>query len=99
MTRVFYASVIPAMAAAAIAYFGYYTVWGTRGLLALSDTNARLAVESEQLSSLTAQRQKLQHRIRLLAPGHEDPDLIGEVAHDQLLGSTAGEIAIPRKHP
>ena len=55
VTRIFAASVIPAIAAAAIAYFGYYTIWGTRGLLALYDTishaqyNQQLALENFML--------------------------------------------------
>jgi cell division protein FtsB len=99
VTRFFGILVIPAICGATIAYFGYYTICGTRGLLALTETRARLAVANEQLASLTDQRKRLEHRIQLLQPGSVDPDLVEEIAREQLLGSAPGEIAIPRhKH-
>ena len=52
MTRFFAALVMPAICTAAVAYFGYYAIWGTRGLVALSDTQARLEVRQEQLAGL-----------------------------------------------
>jgi cell division protein FtsB len=96
VTRFFGALVVPAICAAAIAYFGYYTVWGARGLLALSDTRARLAVADDQLASLKDDRRRLEHRIHLLQPGAADPDLVEEIARSQLLGSTPGQIVVPR---
>jgi len=96
VTRFFGALVIPAVCGAAVAYFGYYTIWGTRGLLALTDTQARLSIAQEQLSQLKDDRGRLEHRIQLLQPGAVDPDLVEEIARAQLLGSTPGQIAIPR---
>jgi len=96
VTRFFGTLVIPAICGATVAYFGYYTICGTRGLLALTDTNARLAVAREQLASLTDQRNRLEHRIQLLKPGSVDPDLVEEIARQKLLGSVPGQIAIPR---
>jgi cell division protein FtsB len=96
VSRFFGILVIPAISAAAIAYFGYYTLWGTRGLLALADTRARLSVEQEKLASLSDQRARLEKRIRLLRSGAEDPDLVEEVARGQMLGSVPGPIAVPR---
>lgn len=98
VTRLFANLVIPALCAATVAYFGYYTIWGTRGLLALSDTHARLAVQQEQLASLKDDRARLEHRIKLLEPGSVDPDMVEEVARDQLLDSAPGQIAVPRIH-
>ena len=97
VTRFFGALVFPAICAAFVAYFGYYTICGSRGLLALTDTRARLAVASDQLSQITDERQRLEHRIELLKPGQADPDLVEELARAQLLGSAPGQIAIPRQ--
>jgi cell division protein FtsB len=97
VARVFAALVIPAISAAAVAYFGYYAIWGTRGLMALSDTQARLAVRQEQLASLKSRREKLQHRIKLLEPGSVDPDLVEELARSQLLEGAPGQVAVPRR--
>ena len=66
VTRFFGILVIPAISAAAIAYFGYYTLWGTRGLIALADYRARLSLEQDKLVSLSDQRSRLERRIRLL---------------------------------
>jgi cell division protein FtsB len=96
VTRFFGILVMPAISAAFVAYFGYYTLWGARGLLALADVQARLSVQQERLASLSDQRSHLERRIRLLQNGAEDPDLIEEIARSQMLGSTPGQIAIPR---
>jgi cell division protein FtsB len=97
VTRFFGALVIPAICGAAVAYFGYYTIWGSRGLLALTDTQARLAVVQDQLASLSDDRRRLEHRIQLLQPGSVDADMVEEIARAQLLGSTPGEIVVPRQ--
>lgn len=99
VTRFFSALVIPAICAATVAYFGYYTVWGARGLVALSNVNARLAVREDQLASLKGKRARLAHRIKLLEPGSVDPDMVEEVARTQLLEAAPGQVAVPRHSP
>ena len=96
MTRFFAALVIPAISAAAVVYFGYYMIWGARGLVALSDTQARLEVRQEQLAALKSERVRLQHRIALLKKGSVDPDMVEEVARSQLLEGAPGQVAVPR---
>jgi cell division protein FtsB len=97
VTRFFGILVIPAISAAAILYFGYYAIWGTRGLIALADVSARLSVQEERLATLGDQRSRLEHRIQLLKNGAEDPDLVEELAREQMLGSTPGQVAVPRE--
>ena len=96
MTRFFAASVLPAIAIAVTAYFGYYTVCGPRGLVALGDANAKLTVENAKLADLQGTRERMQHRIDLLAFGHADPDLVTELARSQMLASSPGQVAVPR---
>jgi cell division protein FtsB len=96
VTRFFGILVIPAICAAAVTYFGYYTVWGTRGLLALAGVQARLSIQEERLASLSGQRARLERRIHLLRDGSEDRDLVEEIARGQMLDSTPGQIAVPR---
>jgi cell division protein FtsB len=98
VTRFFGILVIPAVSAAAILYFGYYLIWGTRGLIALADVSHRLSAQEQQLAMLAGQRDRLEHRIKLLQNGAEDPDLVEELAREQMLGSTPGQIAVPREH-
>ena len=98
VTRFFGILVIPAVSAAAILYFGYYLIWGTRGLIALADVSHRLSVNQQQLATLAGRRSRLEHRIKLLQNGAEDPDLVEELAREQMIGSTPGQIAVPREH-
>jgi cell division protein FtsB len=94
VTRFFGNLVIPAVSAAAISYFGYYAIWGTRGLIALTDVKARLSVQEARSDALAAQRARLEKRIQLLHS--EDPDVIEEVAREQMLGSAAGQVVVRR---
>jgi cell division protein FtsB len=92
----FGALVWPAIAGAAIAYFGYHLVLGPRGLLALEDARAKLGIRQEQLAQASAARERLQHRISLLEPGSVDPDLVEELARGQLMDGAPGQVAVPR---
>lgn len=96
VTRFFATLVIPALSAAVVAYFGYYTIFGTRGLNALYDTRAQLSVQQEQLASIKSEHAKLAHRIKLLEPGSVDPDMVEEVAREQMLDSAPDQVAVPR---
>jgi len=95
--RFFGASVIPAICTAIIAYFGYYAVSGTRGYRAYANVNSELAIQQQKLASVRGARMRLEHRIGLLESGHVDRDMVEEVEREQLLGSTPGQIAVPRE--
>lgn len=97
-TRFFGLLIVPAVSAAAILYFGYYAIWGTRGLLALSEVRSETVVQEGKLATVSGRRASLEKRIQLLRSGSEDPDLIEEVARSQMLGSTPGQVAVPRPH-
>jgi cell division protein FtsB len=89
-------SVIPAISLAVVCYFGYYTIWGERGILALSDTDARLGVEREQLAQAQDRRVRLQHRIALMRSGHPDQDLIEELARREFMMGAPGTFSVHR---
>ena|ERR1051326_4016529 len=95
VARVVGALVVPVICAATVAYFGYFTIWGERGLAALASARANLSAEQQQLARLKGARERLQHRIALVR--HADPDILQELRRDQLLGADAGEVAVPRK--
>ena len=98
MTRFFGVSVIPAICTAIIAYFAYYAISGTRGYHAYDTVTGELATREQKLAYIRSERMRLQHRVDLLESGHVDPDMLQEIARDQMLGSTPGQIAIPRKN-
>ena len=96
VTRYFGLSILPAITCAVVAYFGYYAVWGERGMLALSDTQARLGVQKELLAQKQDTRARLEHRIALMRPGSADADLVEELARRQLMLGAPNQIAVPR---
>jgi len=96
VTRFFSASILPAICAAIVAYFGYYAIWGERGALALANTRAALGVQQEKLAQARDARVRLQHRIALLQPGSVDPDLVEELSRGELMNSAPDQVAIPR---
>jgi cell division protein FtsB len=94
VTRFFSYSVLPAITCAVVAYFGYYAVYGERGMLALADVNARLGIEQKALADARGDRLRLEHRISLMRAG--DPDLVEELAHKQLMIGAPNQVAMPR---
>ena len=94
VARVVGALIVPAICAAAIAYFGYFTIWGERGLMALASARTQLDSEQERLASVRGDRERLEHRIDLVRSG--DPDILQELRRKQLLGAGTGEVAVPR---
>lgn len=96
VTRFFGISVLPAVAFAVVSYFGYYAIWGERGMVALSEARARLDVQKDQLAQAHAARLRLEHRISLMHASAADPDLVEELARSQLMIGGPGQIAVPR---
>jgi cell division protein FtsB len=96
VTRIFAMSVLPAISLAVMAYFGYYAIWGERGVLALSDVQAQLGVQKEQLAQAQDARVRLEHRIALMRPGSADADLVEELARSQLMLGAPNQVAVSR---
>ncbi len=94
VTRFFGHSVLPAIAFAVVAYFGYYAVWGERGLLVLSDVQARLGVQKQELADAVDRRARLEHRLALMRDG--DPDVVEELARRQLTIGAPGQVGVAR---
>lgn len=95
VSRIFGVLVVPAITVAVVAYFGAYTIWGARGVLALEDTQARLGIQQQQLVQLQDSRAKLEHRIALME-NNPDPDLVEELARGQLMDGAPNQVAVPR---
>jgi cell division protein FtsB len=94
VTRFFGMSVLPAICVAVVAYFGYYAIWGERGMMALSEIQGRLTLQKQQLAQAEAARARLQHRIDLIQAG--DTDVVEEYARSQLMIGGPGQVAVPR---
>jgi cell division protein FtsB len=95
VTRIFGVLVVPAITVAVVTYFGAYTIWGNRGVLALEDIQAQLGIQQEQLAALQDARARLEHRIALME-NNPDPDLVEELARGQLMDGAPNQVAVPR---
>jgi len=96
VSRFFGALVLPALTIAVICYFGFYAVWGERGLFQLEDARARLGVGQAQLAQIQGDRDRLAHRIQLMEGNSADPDLVEELARGQLMDGAPNQVAVPR---
>ncbi len=96
VTRFFSALVLPTVTAVLVGYFGYFAIWGERGMLALQSVQAHLDLSRDQLAQMKDQRVRLQHRINLMEPGSADPDLVEELARGQLMDGAPNQVAVPR---
>jgi cell division protein FtsB len=95
VSRFFTVLVIPAITIAVVSYFGFYAIWGNRGVLMLEDTQARLGIEQQNLAQLQDNRARLEHRIALMEKD-ADPDLVEELARGQLMDGATNQVAVPR---
>ena len=95
VSRFFTVLVIPAITIAVVSYFGFYAIWGNRGVLMLEDTQARLGIQQQNLAQLQDNRARLEHRIALMEKD-ADPDLVEELARGQLMDGATNQVAVPR---
>lgn len=96
VTRCFGLLVLPTVTVAVVSYFGTYAIWGSRGVLALGNTQVELGIAQEQLAQLEQNRARLRHHIALMEQNGGDPDLIEELARGQLMDAEPNQVAIPR---
>ena len=67
-----------------IFYFGFQALTGDRGLLSINVRNETLESKRAELAQLTAQREELEVRARLLRDDHLSADLLDERARSLL---------------
>ena len=96
VARFFTLMVLPAVTIAVVSYFGGHAVWGERGILALEDAQANLALQQQQLAQLNHARVQLEHRITLMNRANPDPDLVEELARTQLMDGAPNQVAVSR---
>lgn len=97
VARFFTLMVLPAVTIAVVSYFGGYAVWGERGILALEDSQAHLALQQQELAQLQQERTRLEHRIQLMNQANPDPDLVEELARTELMDGAPNQVAVSRK--
>tara|TARA_B100000927_G_C16164603_1_gene348830 strand:- start:38 stop:358 length:321 start_codon:yes stop_codon:yes gene_type:complete len=67
-----------------IAFFGFHTVAGERGILARPQLEHKIMQAEEQLVLLEKHQSFLSHRIELMRKGGVDADILAETARSEL---------------
>ena len=83
---------LPVLSSCAIAYFGYHTVQGDRGLMAYLRISVEIDAAKALNASLRNERRQLGHRVALLDKEGLDPDLLDERARAVLNYAAPGEL-------
>ena len=86
--------VIPTIAVAALAYFGFHAQSGNHGLTSKSVYEARVAALDAELADLIARRERLEKRTASLRDGSLQRDMIDEQARRQLGLLRANEVIL-----
>lgn len=76
--------VLPAVAAAYLAYFGYWAFHGHYGVWAKARLESEARDLRAELAGLKEERSAFEHRVRLLRPENIDPDMLDEQARQAL---------------
>lgn len=76
--------VVQAGALGALLLMAGFVVAGPSGFIAWNENEHLLTQQHEQIAKLTAQRDQLRNRVKLLDPAHADPDLAGELLRSNL---------------
>ncbi len=89
-------TVVPAVCALALAYFGYHAVTGERGLLSWLQVSQEVDEAEARLASLSGEREEIEGRVALLRPGALDPDMLDERVRLMLNLARPDEVVITR---
>lgn len=76
------------------AYFAYHAFAGDQGLGHWSDMQANLSEKRQELSEIKAANDQLRSDILRLTPGMVDPDIVEELARDDLGFAYPDEIVL-----
>ncbi len=94
LRRQFRRALLPFTGALALAYFGYHTINGDRGLVAWWQLRHEMTRAEVDLARLEARRAALQHRVALLRSESLDADMLDERARLMLGYGHPDEIVV-----
>ncbi|MET3600033.1 FtsB family cell division protein [Martelella mangrovi] len=86
--------VVPAIAACFMSYFGYHSIHGDYGMMAAKRFEAHKQISERKLEKLTAERQAMEDRVRMLSDGSLMKDALDEEARYALNLLKPDEIVI-----
>lgn len=88
--------ITPAIAVAALGYFGFHAMSGELGLVGRAMIERQVSDLEAELASLTAERQDLMSRVTQLRPASLDPDMLDERARLNLNLVHVNELVVLR---
>jgi len=90
------ALVVPLIAAAFLSYFGFHAWHGQYGIYSKYAFEARAEELRADLATIRKDRERLEHRVRLLRDGTIEKDMLDEHARSALNLARSDEIIILR---
>jgi len=93
------ALIMPMIATLCLAYLGYHTIQGDRGLRAWVSLRTQLVDVKYQQAEIKAKHDWLVHKASLLRRGKVDPDMLDEALRRHLHLGRKGEIVIRYRKP
>jgi cell division protein FtsB len=90
------ALIVPAIAAAFLAYFGFHAFHGEFGIYNKHRLDAQAEALKGQLAQIKAEREELEQRVQLLHDGTIEKDMLDEQARRALNLSREDELTIYR---
>lgn len=90
------ALIVPAIAVAFLSYFGFHAFHGEYGIYSKYRLQERTAVLHAELEQVRKDRELIEHRVRLLADGTLEKDMLEEQARRALNLARADELIIFR---
>jgi cell division protein FtsB len=95
LLKLLQSAIWPAMAFSVIAFFGFYALFGSNGLLAWGDYAQRYDSRVVELAKIEKERAELANRVALLDPRHANPDMVDELVRKDLGLAHPDEVIIP----
>jgi len=86
---------LPAAAFLVTANFAGYAIVGENGVMSWGEYSQQKEAKAVELARLETERQRLEHRARLLDPRNADPDLAEELVRRDLGLVRPDEVIIP----
>ncbi len=90
------ALIVPVIAVAFLSYFGFHAFQGEYGIYAKYRLQERTALLHAELERVRKERERIEHRVRLLADGTLEKDMLEEQARRSLNLARTDELIIFR---
>lgn len=89
---------VSALVLSLTAYFGYYALYGSSGLVSFARISNEIELKRSELRMIVEARQRMELRVKMLST-EIDPDLLDEQARLTFGLSAPGELVILRQKP